>query len=527
MIIDSLRKHANLNPDSLAVVFKNKKLSYGELEKKSNQLASFLKKKKMSVDFSVGLHMKRSIELVISLVAIMKAEGYYVPLDYLLPKKRLDYIVSSADMDLILTEVDVDLDNWVYSSEDGELDYRYDQNSLIYVMFTSGSSGNPKGVKVTHKGVSNYLQWMRKSLQVKSEDKILQTTSFGFDISVWELFLPLISGAQLVLAEHDVLKSMECITNNIVRHKITIVQFVPSVLSHFVNFAMVPEKSSLRCIVSGGEELSKSLMKKTLKRFKLTLYNLYGPTETSIYSCFHICKSSDDSPIVPIGKPISNTSIYIFNSDMRLVDQGEKGEIFIGGHGVSKGYLKNEELTKQKFVENPFSSGEKLYRTGDLGRLKDDGNFEFLGRIDSQIKLRGFRVELRDIENNLLQCEKLKDARLLYHDKKIIAFLVLASGSSISRTYIVDFLSVRLPSYMIPAEFFCVKNIPITLNGKLDKSTLINIYNNSKEADTMEKQKTNVNNNQLALSLDSKKAIDNALKVSKRRRQYEYGVEGN
>jgi amino acid adenylation domain-containing protein len=427
----------------------------------------------------------------IGILAILKAGGAYVPIDPTYPQKRINYILDDIQSSFILTEsVHKDMfeipklildDTALYKEQDKSYPkVKVAATSLAYVIYTSGTTGKPKGVMNTHAGIFNRLSWMRDYFQVNGNDSIVQKTSFCFDVSVWELILPLITGAKLVFAKPEGHKDTDYLKNLLNKENITLIHFVPSMLSMFLLDLKEFEGGRLRAVICSGEELKPSTVKDFQNKLSsVGLFNLYGPTEAAI-DVTAIELTNYEDGMVPIGKPIANTQIYIVDGENNLNPVGVKGELLIGGVQVARGYLNKPELTSLKFISNSFDQKDayKLYRTGDMARWMPDGNIEFLGRIDNQIKVRGNRIELDEIENNLTKHPKVRLAVVAYREYNgefyIIAYYTVKKEESIDVDDLKSFMRESLPEYMIPSYFVQLQELPITENGKLDRKSLQN-----------------------------------------------------
>ncbi|WP_192797382.1 non-ribosomal peptide synthetase [Psychrobacillus glaciei] len=488
-------KQVEQSPDAPAVIFGNQSLTYSELNNRANRLAAHLKENGVKVDSLIGVIMHRSIETMVSLMAILKAGAAYVPINPSFPEDRINFIINEADLNLILIHNEtksvtlnekgkilnvstLNLD--LHKNQDSNLEIVVDSNNLAYVIYTSGSTGTPKGVMIEHKSVVNKLTWQQKKYPIDKDDAILQKTSFSFDVSVWELFWPLLHGAKLVfLAPHGE-KNPKEIIKTIKEEKITKLHFVPSMLTPFLQFLKERELrflDSINQVFVGGEAINKNqvdLFKKLLPHVKLT--NSYGPTEATIgVSFYDLTDNYNEYNSIPIGKPISNTELYILNKNHKIQPVGVIGELHIGGVGLSRGYLNRIELTKEKFIKNPYKKGESLYKTGDLVRYISDGNIEFLGRNDSQVKIRGYRIELAEIENVLIDHPEIEQAIGVVIGKdsismKIGMYIKFISSERKITDDLRSFLTKKLPSYMIPEVFQVIEKIPLNSSGKIDKS---------------------------------------------------------
>ncbi|HBP90311.1 MAG TPA: amino acid adenylation domain-containing protein [Nitrospirales bacterium] len=486
-----VEKQVNLTPNAVAVVFQEHQLTYEELNQSANQLAHYLTKQGIPPEATIGICVDSSLEMVIGLLGILKAGCAYVPLDPRYPHERLEYMAEDSKISFLLTQghlktvlsnhkagiicLDSDRDLWSRESIQN-LQIGCTEDSLAYVMYTSGTTGQPKGVMVTHRGACNHLYWRHDYFGLTPSDLVLQKASLSFDDSVWEIFEPLTSGAQLVIAQSEQNQNVCYLIETVIQQKITALCLVPSLLWLFLEEPNVRRCHTLRRVTTGGEELSVELQEKFFQLLNADLYNGYGPTEATIAVSYWKCKPGGNSPIVPIGKPIRNTQLYVLNPQLQPAPIGVTGEIFIGGNSLARGYLNNPELTGEKFINNPFGQGV-LYQTGDLGRHSRDGNLEFIGRIDDQVKIRGIRVELGEIKNSLNQYPQIEKSEIVTtgnskKDQMVIAYYLSKNRQQISPQILREFLKHKLPDYMIPAAFVYLASIPITPSGKIDRNAL-------------------------------------------------------
>jgi len=371
-------------PDRVAVIFEDQRLSYNELNCRANQLAHHLKGHGVGPDKLVGIYMERSLEMLIAMLGIMKAGGAYVPLDPMSPPVRLAFMLEDTNIKTLLTQkrflgklpthaIQIFcIDDWDEISKQSEKDINGEVKGedLAYVIYTSGSTGTPKGVMIPHRAVSNYLSWMQDAFPFSDKDRMLLKAPFNFDASVWEFYSPLVWGAQLYIAQPNRERDPEYLRRIIKQEQITVLQFVPSLLRLFLESSSVSECTSLSRVFSGGEPLSIDLQNRFFARLPMArLYNLYGPTETTIYSTFWFCKQDSERKIVPIGKPIRATQVYVLDDNLQPVSSDDVGELHIGGIGVARGYFNRPELSEERFIPNPFcdKSGEKIYKTGGSG----------------------------------------------------------------------------------------------------------------------------------------------------------------
>lgn len=479
-------------PEKPAVRFGTIEFSYSEFNNRANRCASYLKSIGIGPDSIVGVLMERSAELPIALLGILKAGGAYLPLDPAYPEERLRFMLEDAEVSVILTQekfssIVRDFDGirfymdsqWEYLSQEPDTnpENTASPDSLAYIIYTSGSTGKPKGCMLQHKAICNRLLWMQEKYRLTEMDRVLQKTPFTFDVSVWEFFWPLLSGACLVIARPGGHKDSNYIIDIINNEKITTCHFVPSMLRFFTGNANAETCHSLRQVFTSGEALSYDLMKDFKRKLDADLHNLYGPTEAAVDVAFWNCGEREDLK-VPIGRPISNIQLYILDSSLRQVPIGQEGELHIGGIGLALGYLNRPELTSEKFIDNPYGTeaGAKLYKTGDNCRYLSDGNIEFLGRIDFQVKLRGNRIELGEIEATLREHENIEDAVAVVQDEhgadpKLAAYIVF-KGDAIAPGQLRAFAKSRLPEYMVPNIFVRIDSLPVGQHGKLERKAL-------------------------------------------------------
>jgi amino acid adenylation domain-containing protein len=500
-------------PDAVAVVFEGTHLTYQELNRRTNQLAHHLRKLGVGPDTLVGISMERSLELVVGLLGILKAGGAYVPLDPAYPHERLAFMLEDSRTPILLTQrhlvetlptlaspgqrqatgapqiICLDADWLTIASESVEnLANVVGPDNLAYLIYTSGSTGKPKGAMNTHAGICNRLLWMQDIYQLTPADRVLQKTPFSFDVSVWEFFWPLMTGARLVVARPGGHQDSGYLVRLIAEQRITTIHFVPSMLQIFLEEQGLARYTCLKRVICSGEALSFDLQERFFARLDAELHNLYGPTEAAVDVTFWVCKPENGLRIIPIGRPIANTQMYILDAWLQPVPIGVAGELHIGGVGLARGYHNRPELTEEKFIRNPFSTepGARLYKTGDLARYLPDGNIEYLGRLDHQVKLRGFRIELGEIEAVLRQHPLVADAVVAVREdipghKQLVSYVVprIEDGStgtseplSASHDELRRFLQERLPEYMIPAAFMAIQAVPLSPNGKADRRAL-------------------------------------------------------
>jgi amino acid adenylation domain-containing protein len=450
-----IEAQARRTPDAVAVVFEGSRLTYAELDERTAQLADRLRGKGVGPGSLIAVRAERSLELIVSLLGVLKSGAAYLPLDPDYPAERLAFMLADSGArpldDPVATEPAV-------------------PGETAYVIYTSGSTGRPKGVPNSHRGIVNRLDWMQKAFPLTADDVVLQKTPAGFDVSVWELFWPLLAGAQLVLARPGGHKDAGYLRDLIIEHGVTTVHFVPSMLAVFLAEEGIEAIRSLRRTICSGEELPPDVARRFFQRLPGELHNLYGPTEAAIDVTAWQC--TPNAATVPIGRPIQNIRLYVLDPAGKPTPVGIPGELHIGGAGVALGYLNRPELTAERFVPDPFGSG-RLYRTGDLVRWRRDGVLEFLGRMDNQVKVRGLRIELGEIEAVLREQPGVVDAAVAVRedsagDKRIVGYLVGAADVAAVRAA----LKQVLPDYMVPAALVPIEALPLSPNGKLDRSTL-------------------------------------------------------
>ncbi|MBG6133776.1 amino acid adenylation domain-containing protein, partial [Aquimarina sp. EL_43] len=489
-IIDLFKQQVEKTPDAIAIIFENDKLSFKELDDRSNQLAHYLVSQNVKSEELVGICLDRSLEMIIGILGILKSGAAYVPIDPEYPSERIDYILEDATIKILLSSIDrktlfektdtlqvisLDEDWGIISNEsNNNINKLSGSECLAYVIYTSGSTGKPKGVMNEHRGVVNRLLWTQSHYNLDARDSILQKTSFCFDVSVWELFWPIISGAKLVFAKPEGHKDARYLRTLIESHNITTIHFVPSMLRAFLSEINLGDCSCLQRVLCSGEALLVDHAMLFREKFNnVRLDNLYGPTEAAIDVSFWEVPAEGDLSRVPIGKPVANTNLYILDKEDQVLPIGVVGELCIGGIQVARGYLNRKELTEERFVADPFIVEDRMYKTGDLARWLSDGTIEYIGRKDDQVKIRGYRIELGEIENVLSTIEGIHSCCVLAKEdgsggKRLVGYVV----GDFDKEKVQKELRSRLPEYMVPLLWVELEEMPLTSNGKLNKKIL-------------------------------------------------------
>ena len=481
------------SPEATALVYEAQQLTYGELNARANRLAHHLRTLGVGPEVLVGVCLERSIELVVAMLAILKAGGAYVPLDPSYPAERLAFMLEDTRAPVLLTEqrslakLPIYTGHTVCLDRDAARIAQHPETSpppsanptnLAYVIYTSGSTGKPKGVMIEQRGLCNYLLWAQRRFPLASGDRVLQTTPTSFDIANLELFSPLIAGARMVIAEPGTHRFASELVTLARRQRITILQVVPSMLAAIVDVPDLTALKSLRRVFTAGELLLPEVVRRFLGQSDAELVNGYGPTETTIYSTFWVCDPRGARKVIPIGRPVANTRIYILDAQGGLLPAGIAGEVYIAGDGVARGYWQQPDLTNARFVPDPFGGpNARMYRTGDLARYLPDGNLEFLGRRDHQVKIRGHRIELGEVEAALARHPGIAAAVVtVRHDRpghhQLVGYVIARGESSLAASEVRAFLELTLPDFMIPVAFVVLDEFPRTPSGKVDRKRL-------------------------------------------------------
>lgn len=487
------------SPDAVAVRDGNSELSYQDLNRRANQLARLLAGKGIGSDSLVGVAMERCVDMSVALLAILKAGAAYVPFDPGFPQDRLSFMQEDTAVSIMLTQshlhanlppasdsldiINMDSDSTLWAGQaDTDLALTADPDALFNVIFTSGSTGKPKGVMVPHRGIINRLLWMQDSYPLDGSDRVLQKTPYSFDVSVWELFWPLLTGASIVYAKPEGHKDPDYLRDLIREQGITTLHFVPSMLGIFLQTDAIEECSSIRRVFCSGEALQLDHERRFFERLSnAELHNLYGPTEASVDVSYYACSANNPYRSVPIGKPVSNTQLHILDKQLQPVPQGIVGELYIGGVQLARGYLNREELTASTFIDNPFHTeghpSAKLYKTGDLARYLPDGNIEYIGRVDFQVKVRGLRIELGEIENALNRLDAVQESIVVAKeiapgDMRLVAYIMNPDLNELDTSGMRAALRESLPEYMLPTAFVLIPAWPLSPNGKINRKAL-------------------------------------------------------
>jgi amino acid adenylation domain-containing protein/FkbM family methyltransferase len=508
-------EQARRTPEAIAVQLEERRLTYGELDRRANQLAHLLRRKGVGPDACVGTFMDRSLELVVGILGIQKAGGAYLPLDPSYPRQRLSFMLDNARAAALLTQSGLlnDLpeqsapvialdEDWALLAPESPLAPMGGAcpENLAYVLYTSGSTGNPHAVMISHRALANHMRWMSRAFPLDASDTVLQRTSSSFDASVWEFYAPLIAGARLFLAAGGGHQEPACLIDTVQKHAITTLQMVPSLLALLLEDESVSRCTGLKRVFCGGEVLPLELQERFFALLPAELCNLYGPTEATIDATFWRCRREGDRKTVPIGSPIANLRAHVLDSHGQPVPVGVRGELYLAGRGLARGYLGDPALTAERFIPNhlPENPGERLYRTGDAVRRAPDGAIEYLGRIDEQVKVRGFRVEPGEIEAILAEhpavlkvvvvaradgfsaageseggsLDPSRATPLLRNASRLAAYIVPRTGEPPTAEALRRYLAERLPRFMIPSAFTMLAALPLTPSGKIDRRAL-------------------------------------------------------
>ncbi len=482
------RKQAILHPDKTSAVYQDEEITYREMDRRSNQVANFLLSRGIKEGQYVPIWLDRSLEWIVAVLGVIKTGAAYVPIDPAYPAKRVEYILADTSSDVIITNESLKdllseteqakvfdlgkMENLNYlPSESPKIKTHH--SSLAYTIYTSGSTGKPKGVMVSHQAIQHLVTWHNHHFHVDHSSRLTLVAGLAFDISVWETWSALTSGATVFIANNEERTDAQALVDyyrkNHITHGFVPTVLAPSVVEHTRSYSNL----KLKYLFTAGEKLKPVLT----AELSYELIDYYGPTECTVFATFKKVKEVNGKYVSSIGRPIANAKAYILGENMELLPVGAVGELYIGGNLLAEGYLNNKELTDSKFMTNPFRETEKIYRTGDLARWSQEGEIEFLGRIDNQVKIRGFRVELGEIERSLMQQETIKEAVVIGKEtdgstRYLIAFVVLKTEAAKDVSIVRNALKEELPGYMIPAQIIFIDAIPLTANGKTDTQTL-------------------------------------------------------
>lgn len=490
---DLVAQQAAANPGALAVSADREKLSYGELDRRANQLAHHLRAAGVGRDSIVGLYLDRTPELILAALAILKTGAAYLPLDPIQPAARLAFMLRDAGASVVVSTTalaeKLPSDSWqvvaidrgrheISAHPQSQPGTTVDPNDLAYIIYTSGTTGEPKGVEILHRSLSNLIAWHRRAFRVTPADRASALASLGFDATVWEVWPYLAAGGSVHMPDERVRNDAHALRDWLVAQRITI-SFAPTAIAESLIQFEWPNGTALRYLLTGADTLKKY----PSSGLPFALVNNYGPTECTVVATSGVIPSSAQNQPPSIGREIDGVQIYILDDNHRPVADGATGEIYIGGAGLARGYRNRLDLTTERFVRDPFSSNSnfhsesRLYRTGDLARRLPDGQIAFLGRVDDQVKIRGYRVEPAEIATVLGQHPAVQSNVVVAREdepgkKELVAYLVLSSGGELNAGELRDHLRQRLPDYMVPAQFIAMQELPLNANGKLDRAAL-------------------------------------------------------
>ncbi len=489
---------AERTPAAVALVGGEAEMSYADLERSANRLAHHLRRRGAGPEVRIGVCAARSPELVVALLGILKAGAAYVPLDPTYPAEHLAFTVRDAGIELVLAGAAAPLGFVPTAAEVVALDpagggvrdepearpeARVRPDGLAYVIYTSGSTGRPKGVMVPHRAIANHTRWLQDTFRLRPDDRLLHKTPVGFDPSITEFFAPLVAGGRLVLARSDGHQDPPYLVDMLIRHRITVLQVVPTLLRLLLEQPRLASCASLRMLFSGGEALPVELVERLRERLAVAVHNLYGPTEAAVDAMCQPDVRASRRAVVEIGRPIANCSVHLLDAELRPVAPGEPGELYLGGLPLARGYLDRPDLTAGRFVPDPFApaaaGGARLYRTGDLARAGEDGSVEFLGRSDQQLKLGGVRIEPGEIEAVMREHPAVREAAVVARQdapggRRLVGYAAAGPDAGGDRLagQLRDHLRARLPGHMVPASIVVLEELPRTASGKLDRRGL-------------------------------------------------------
>ncbi|MAT97567.1 MAG: non-ribosomal peptide synthetase [Anaerolineaceae bacterium] len=479
------KQQAEKTPEKTAVTNSDGDLTYAQLDAKSDQLAAYLRQFDIQPDTLIGLALPRNTSMLVAILGILKAGAAYLPIDPTYPDQRIQYMLEHAQAPLLITNSELESSLPQHQAQTILIDTDWSKieaapalaqdfsrlNDLAYVIYTSGSTGKPKGVQITHRNLANFLHTMQEKPGICAEDTLLAVTTLSFDIATLELYLPLISGARVLLADQATTKDALLLLKLLESEPVTMMQATPATWQMLLA-AGWEGKAGLK-ILSGGEALPVSLAQQLVEK-GTAVWNMYGPTETTVWStCLQVtAEECQTDGVVSIGTPIGNTDVYVLDDHLQPVPIGVTGNLYIGGKGVARGYLHRPDLTAERFPQHPFKPEERIYFTGDLSRYRSDGSIEFLGRSDHQVKVRGFRIELGEIENSLQQHPEIAQAVVHPQGEQLIAYLIAKGEEQPDVTALRSHVQETLPAYMVPHRFLFLEAYPLTPNGKVDRKAL-------------------------------------------------------
>ncbi|WP_017690400.1 non-ribosomal peptide synthetase [Paenibacillus sp. PAMC 26794] len=478
------------NPDHIAVLSGEWSLTYEQLNNRANCLAYDLRTNGIASGSVVGIACERSMDMIIGMLAVLKAGGAYLPIDTAYPMDRITYMLQDSRTEVLLTQQDL-ADRFVGQSVEVILLDNKDRANLVketwdnlnlqitgeqpaYVIYTSGSTGQAKGIVMGHAAICNHMHWMQAEFPLGASDRVLQKTAFSFDASVWEFYAPLLAGAQLVFPKPGTHLDPATLVQEMQEHCVSILQVVPTMLNMLIEQEGFAHCTTLSRVFVGGEQLTRQLQERLYTILpNVDLINLYGPTECCIDSTYWVADPGGSGHVVPIGRPIANVQVYVLDEYLQPVPQGVAGELYIGGAGLAMGYLHRPELTSERFLVHPFAEGERFYKSGDLVRMLPGGALEFLGRMDDQVKLHGLRIELGEIESVLQRHEAIQQAVVLLREDKpghpLLVAYVVCKGEHPQVQELRLFLNGQLPEYMVPSFYVYLNALPLMPNGKVDR----------------------------------------------------------
>lgn len=473
------------NPNKIAVIFEKKELTYRELNDKANQLASYLRKINIKPNDKVGIMVPRSLELIVAILGTIKAGACYIPIDPSYPSKRVEYMLENSESKILITtellqnnvecenKILVDFNNKdIYSKNKQDLQNINNEEDLVYIIYTSGSTGNPKGVEIAHKNLCNFLSGVKQIIDFNENKVMLSVTTMSFDIFGLEIWGALTSGMTLVVANEDEQRIPELLNKLCIKNKVNVIQTTPSRFSiMFEESENIEFFKDITDILVGGEPINEKILKNMQDNSDARIFNMYGPTETTIWSTV---KELTKEKEITIGKPIANTQVYVLDKNLKIVPIGVTGELYIAGDGVGKGYLNREDITKERYLKNPYLENSIMYKTGDICKFDENGELHYLGRDDNQVKIRGLRIELDEIENRITKFLGVKKAKVVKQciGKREIISAYFISSKRIRIAELRNYLNKYLPNYMIPTYFTALDEFPYTPNGKIDKNAL-------------------------------------------------------